>query len=129
MYRLFRQSKHLSTSLISIPALPIPQPNTSYMEANKPCNSGSFIRQYMQFLSHSCRSHSPGKHTSPYIQKADGIQFENSSIIFPIVMQISYNILSNPFSIRGSIWNNNINIYLNTIRFDNCNDIYSHFHN
>ena len=36
----------------------IPQPNTSYMEANKPCNSGSFIRQYMQFLSHSRRSHS-----------------------------------------------------------------------
>ncbi len=32
--------------------------NTSYMEANKPCNSGSFIRQYMQFLSHSRRSHS-----------------------------------------------------------------------
>ena len=58
MYRLFRQSKHLSTSLISIPALSIPQPNTSYMEANKPCNSGSFIRQYMQFLSHSRRSHS-----------------------------------------------------------------------
>jgi len=28
------------------------------MEANKPCNSGSFIRQYMQFLSHSRRSHS-----------------------------------------------------------------------
>jgi hypothetical protein len=25
------------------------------MEANKPCNSGSFIRQYMQFLSHSRR--------------------------------------------------------------------------
>ena len=25
---------------------------------NKPCNSGSFIRQYMQFLSHSRRSHS-----------------------------------------------------------------------
>ena len=58
MYRLFRQSKHLSTSFISIPALSIPQPNTSYMEANKPCNSGSFIRQYMQFLSHSRRSHS-----------------------------------------------------------------------
>ena len=30
MYRLFRQSKHLSTSLISIPALSIPQPNTSF---------------------------------------------------------------------------------------------------
>ena len=58
MYRLFRQSKHLSTSLISILALSIPQPNTSYMEANKPCNGGSFIRQYMQFLSHSRRSHS-----------------------------------------------------------------------
>lgn len=30
MYRLFRQSKHLFTSLISIPALSIPQPNTSF---------------------------------------------------------------------------------------------------
>ena len=44
-------------------------------------------------------------------------------------LQISYNILSNSFSIRGSIWNNNINIYLNSSRFDNRNDIYSHFHN
>ena len=44
-------------------------------------------------------------------------------------LQISYNILSNPFSIWGSIWNNNINIYLNSSRFDNRNDIYSHFHN